>query len=291
MSLVRLVPRESDPARGVLEAQLHAARLRLELVERGGESQDLLLTRRFDERDRLSAEADAAGAALDAAQARYDFARRELTRQTELRASGHFSDREVSEAERAAAVALADVNQATTDLNGASERWRRLLTLTPAGSRGDDLHELELASLKEGVREAEGRLRDFDFRAGARTLSAPFAGRVDRVFVQGGSACEPGEPLDSLYDPDSLYALAYVPAEQVDGFPPKSNVRIFPRGAPTPIPGVVTTVYSAWGAVPTALQSTFGDQRSAVTVRIDLGPSERHKLAPAMLLNIVAAAR
>lgn len=289
--LVRLTPREPDPARGVLEAQLHAARLRLELVERGGEAQDLLLTRRFDERDRLAAEAEAARAALDAAQARYDFAQRELARLTELHQRGNYSTREVNEAERDAQVAEAEVNQAKSDLEGASQRWRRQRTLMPAGAEGDDLRALELAMLRENVREAEERLREFDHRAGSRVITAPFSGRVDRVFVEAGSAREQDEPLLSLYDPESLYVLAYVAPEDVEDFPVGRKVRLYAEGATKPIPGAVEVVHTTWTPVPAILQRAYGNQQPAITVRIGCGSSDRQRLAPNMLMRVIVAER
>ncbi len=289
--LVRLVARNVDPQRLVLEAQLMQKQARLDLVKHGASLEDLHLGQQLDDRDRLATEMGVAEAALAAAHARFEHARRELAVYTSLRESSQSSAREVDAAETAVAIADADLNLARATFQGLRTRWETLSELAPTASNGVELRQVELALLEDGVLEAERRLQQSDFQAGTRTLVAPFSGRVDRIHVSPGSYREQGDPLLSMYDPASLYVVAYVKPVDRERIHTGTPVRMFPFGTSQPISGVVREIHQAWSPIPRSVAETAQYSGTAITVRIECDERNRTLLVPGMFLKTVSQGR
>ena len=290
--LAKLAATDVRAGRSVLETRLEQARLRLDLVERGAEFEDLRPDRRLDERDRLDAEAEAAEALLTAARARYAHAERERALYAELRANGQGAARELDVAETEAIAAQAELARAAANLAGLRARSQRHRSLVPADSDAAELRRTELALLKQGVREAEQRLGQFDYEHGTRAVLAPFAGRIDRVYIESGSHRDEGMPLLDLYDPESLHAIAYVEPGDREHFQIGTEVRMYPLGASQPVIGTISDVYQGWARLPGVLQRDLESARQVgVAVRIECDPAQRPLLAPNMVVKVLCKRR
>jgi len=285
--LLDLTAKDAEAGRGVLEAQWSQARLRLELVRRGAELEDLQVSKRLDERDRLSGELEAGHAAVAAARAQHDHSVREAGVYRPLQEKGQASARELDAAETASRVAAADLTRALAELEGLRARWLRSRELVPEEASGDELRRLELGLLENAVVEAEQRLRRYDYESGTRTVTAPFSGRVDRVYVETGSHRHQGEPMMELYDPASLHVVAYLKPADGRRLRVGTEVKLYPEGASEAVAGAVSAAYAGWARTPPVIQPFFDRSPSLLRVRIDCRPADRPRLAPNMVVRVI----
>ena len=289
--LLRLVAKEVEAKRRVLEARLAQARVRMELSRRGADLEGIDLGRRLDNRDRLAAEIQAAQAAVRRAEAQFDRAAHELERYTDLLEGGQASDREFEAAETTAIAAEAELAQARAYLDGLQVVSNRQERLVPSEGDGTELRQLELAYLEAAVDEAEQRLADFDYETGTRTVVAPFSGRIDRVHVTPGTHREESEPLVSLYDPASLYVVMYVEPKDRERLEVGSDVKMYPEGSWEAIAGKIIEIHDEWTRIPKSIQDSTEHVAAAVTMRVESDAAGRSRLAPHMVLKVVGRSK
>lgn len=182
-----------------------------------------------------------AGAAIERAQTAYDFAQKELERQTKLVAEGVGT---------AQARDLAAVQERSRAAELASARF---------GARVAD-HELTIANA------ALTRLTDRNAPAGEVEVTSPVGGRVLRVFHESEGVVQAGTPLIEVGDPAALEIVIDVLTADAVDIEPGAPVRIEQWGGPRPLSGRVRVVEpSAFTRV-----SALGVEEQRVNVIVDI---------------------
>jgi HlyD family secretion protein len=140
-----------------------------------------------------------ARADLAQANAQLDLAEKELARAEELL--------------RGNVIPQADVDRARSERDAAIARRDALqqkLTLLEAGSRRE-----EVTAAREAATAARAQLQALRSREGELLLTAPVRGVVLLRNFEKGELAQPGQPVLTLGDPESLWVRVYVPAPQL----------------------------------------------------------------------------
>ena len=175
--------------------------------------------------------------------------------------------------------ALDDANAAGAAAAGAAAR---LASVQADYQRARQLREQEYISVA-AMQRAEAALRSAEAearataaqasaartRAGWRTLSAPYAGRVTDLMVTPGDLATPGRPLLALYDPAALRVVAQVPESLAPRLQAAAPVQVLPRDAVPGAtrPGATRVLAAAWRVVP-----AVDPVSHSVEVRAELPP-------------------
>ncbi|SNX67709.1 HlyD family secretion protein [Cereibacter ovatus] len=134
-------------------------------------------------------------ASLHRAEADLGLAQVTLDRSAQLLAQGRVPEATVDRDRAALTAAAAAVEQLRAELAVAGLPARKAERLAA---------EAALAQARAGAEAARVALRE-------RALSAPLAGRIETRFREPGEVVAAGAPILSLYDPDRLFAVFFVP--------------------------------------------------------------------------------
>lgn len=164
----------------------------------------------------------AARAAVATAMAQRDFAITDFARLDELVKSKAVSRAEWDRARAAAEAARQQVSSAEADIETAKAQ----LAQAEAGRRELVVLQRQAASLIPEAQQLTAQ-RDralIDLRD--RTITMPFDGTVDQVFVHTGEYVTPGQRLLMLHDPRRLRVEANVKETDIRYFPPGQRVEV-----------------------------------------------------------------
>ncbi|MFO1401943.1 MAG: efflux RND transporter periplasmic adaptor subunit [Steroidobacteraceae bacterium] len=167
-------------------------------------------------------------------------------------------------------VRLEPATRSTTRTPPARRRPARPRALASAQAdyeRARQLREKEYISLaalqraEAGLRSTEAEARATAAqasaartRAGWRTVSAPYAGRVMDLMVTPGDLATPGRPLVALYDPAALRVIAQVPESLAARLRTDAPAQVLPRtpaGAAAGASGALAV--ASWRVVPASI--------------------------------------
>lgn len=127
------------------------------------------------------------------------------------------------------------------------ERSRQLHAQEYISAAAMQRAEAALESAEAEARATAAQASAARTRAGWRTVSAPYAGRVTDVLVTAGDLATPGRPLLALYDPAALRVIAHVPESLAPRLRSGAPAQLLPRRGTA---GTTPLALAAWRVVP-----------------------------------------
>ncbi len=289
--VIRIDGRESELAIAELEARIASlAARRRELEARIVQVNAATASQEAAQRAKL----EAARAALPAAEAERTFAESEFRRAVELAASGsgtrqrHDQTRALLDASRQRVLAAqAEIGNAEAQLAAAAAAREEVNVL-----------RRQLETLDPQAREviAQRDRAALDLRD--RSIVMPFAGVIDRVFVDAGEYVTPGQRILLLHDPTRVRVEANVKETELRFFRPGTRVHLSVDAWPgRSFDGVVDRVAgsatSEFSLLPTPNPSgnfTKITQRVPIRIAFDPAPPEG-MMRPGMMVVVEAEAK
>lgn len=226
---------------GVDEAQarLDAAAARAEDLSRGGRPEEI----------------GAAEQALAAAQAELTLAQQDFTRTERLVAQDVAPRAQLDEDRRTLASAQARVAE-----------LRSTLDLVRAPARED-----QIAAAQREAEAARAALALAQEVLGERTVAAPAAGRVDKVYLRAGEYAAPGQPVLSLLPPENIKAVFFVAQDALGGLAVGDAVSIGCDSCPGDLTGTVTHIAARAEFAPPVIYSE--EARANLVFRVEARPA------------------
>lgn len=163
---------------------------------------------------------------LTQARAIQDRARKDRARVQELFASGN-----VSKAQLDAAIAAAEGADAQV------AELRQRLTLVELPARDDQLRNLTAAA-RQATAQAQGAADALRRRA----VTAPAAGRVERVVRHAGDLASPSMPVVRFLPDGQMIAVLYIPAPRLAQTPVGTRLQVFCDGCPAEAKAEITMI-------------------------------------------------
>jgi membrane fusion protein, multidrug efflux system len=234
----------------------------------------------------------AAEAALSAAIAQHDLARLENVRSEELATSEAISRARLDQTRAVLEINRQQVRSARADLENAHA------ALTQAKAARDELTVLErqLATLGPEEQQLRARREHTLLDLQDRTISMPFDGVVDRVFVNCGEYVTPGQRLLMVHDPERVRVEANIKETDIRYFRPGKRVAITVDALPgRRFEGIVDRIghaaTSEFALLPNPNPSgNFTKITQRLPVRIAIEQQEG-RLKPGMMVVLKARAR
>jgi HlyD family secretion protein len=203
-------------------------------------------------------EIQAARATLQAATAQAKLAESEATRTEAL-----FSTRVASQS---------DLDRAESNRDAAiarREEAARRLSLLEAGSRGE-----QIAAAEKSAEAANAQLAGARSRARELVLTAPISGVVLLKNFLPGELAQPGLPVLTLGNPDSLWMRVYVGAPKIGRVMLGAPVEIVSRGAPgKTFSGRVVSIATHAEFTPRAALTEEEQDNLVFGVKVVVGPT------------------
>lgn len=201
----------------------------------------------------LTAQAD-----LSAAQAGQKLAQADFTRAETLAEARAISDQELDRARATRDAANARVKSAAENLRMRETGFRRQ----------------QIAAARDAADAAEAQLRGARSRAGELMLIAPISGVVLLRNFEIGEIVQPGAPVVTLGNPDSLWVRVYVGAPLLTKFRLGAEAQIRPVGSKRDYPGRVVEVASRAEFTPRAALTEDEQANLVFGVKVALAPSD-----------------
>ncbi|HTO90068.1 MAG TPA: HlyD family efflux transporter periplasmic adaptor subunit [Candidatus Sulfotelmatobacter sp.] len=200
----------------------------------------------------LAARADLAAARADA-----ELADSNLVRMQKLAASRVVSQQDLdrARAQRDAAAAKA---------RAAAENLRM---------RETGFRTQQITAARDAATAAQAQLAGAKSRAQELVLTAPISGVVLLKSFQPGEVAQPGAPLVTLGNPDSLWMRVYVAAPKLTDVRLGSPVEVRPIGAKRAYPGRVVEIASRAEFTPRAALTEEEQANLVFGVKVQLAPS------------------
>jgi len=199
-----------------------------------------------------------ARADLASAMAQVDWAEKNLARTEELLKGN--------------VIAQADVDRARTDRDAAVARRdaaQQALALLEKGSR----HE-EVTAAREAAVAARAQLAALRSRQGELLLLAPARGVVLLRNFEPGELAQPGQPVVTLGDPESLWVRVYVAAPEIGKVRIGSRAEVIATGfAKRTFPGRVVTIATTAEFTPRAALTEEERANLVFAVKIAVDPT------------------
>ncbi len=289
--LLRLDSREAELTLREIEARLagllaRGAELeaRLAMVDRQTGSQE----------DAQSARLEAARAQLPAAQAERVFAEGEFARAVQLMGTGS-GTRQRHEQTRA------QLETATQRVLAVAAEIRNVeAQLATAGASREELTVLrrQIDSIEPLRRELAAQRDRVRLEIQDRTITMPFDGVVDRVFVDAGEYVTPGQRLMLVHDPARVRVEANVKETEIRYFRPGTPVRLrvdaYParrfEGAVERVGAAATSEFALLPSPNPSGNFTKITQRLPIRIALEPGVADG-LLRPGMMVEIEALAR
>jgi len=200
----------------------------------------------------LTAQAD-----LAAAQAQLKLAQSEFDRVEKLAAQRVVSDAELDRARATRDAASARVRSAAENLRMRETGFRRQ----------------QVAAARDAAEAAEAQLAGARSRAGELVLVAPISGVVLLRNFEPGEIVQPGAPVVTLGNPDSLWMRVYVAAPKLTTFRLGAAAEVRPIGARRDFPGRVVEIASQAEFTPRAALTEEEQANLVFGVKLALAPS------------------
>ncbi len=234
------------------EAQLQAAEARAADLAAGGRAEEVRAAR--DQ--------------LDQARADLKLAEENHVRAVDLVERGVAPRQRLDEAERA--------------LNAASSRVAELenrvrIAVLPARDDQIAAARQEADAARAALAQAQSQLDD-------RSVRAPVAGRVDRVYLRPGEFAGAGQPVVSVLPPENIKVVFFIPETQLARVSVGANVTLKCDGCPTELQGKVSFIAARAEFTPPVIYSD--DERSKLVYRVEVRPSQPRILNPGQPLQV-----
>src|SRR5690606_32589426 len=100
-----------------------------------------------------------------------------------------------------------------------------------------------------------------------RTVAAPAAGRVDKVYLRTGEYAAPGQPVLSLLPPENIKAVFFVAQEALSGVSVGDPVAIDCDSCPDDLAGSITHIAARAEFAPPVIYSE--DARANLVFRVE----------------------
>lgn len=180
------------------------------------------------------------------------------------------------------AQAGAGVAQAQAQVANAQAEFERARDLRSKGFVAQavlDGAEAQLRAAQAGLKAAQAGQTQSAVAQGFTRLTAPYDGWVQQTHVELGSLAMPGSPVVSVYAPQPLRAVAFVPASQQGAAQQAQAVEVqLPAGASG---GVRWVKPAARTVVPVADAVS-----QTVEWRLDLAAADTHELVPGRQVQV-----
>jgi len=201
----------------------------------------------------LTAQAD-----LSAAQAAQKLAQADFARAEKLAEARAISDQEMDRARATRDAANARVRAAAENLRMRETGFRRQ----------------QVAAARDAAEAAEAQLRGAQSRAGELMLVAPISGVVLLRNFEVGEIVQPGSPVVTLGNPDSMWVRVYVGAPLLTKFRLGAEVQVRPVGSKRDYPGRVVEIASRAEFTPRAALTEDEQANLVFGVKVALAPSD-----------------
>ena len=199
-----------------------------------------------------------ARADLASAKAQLEWAEKDLARAEELLQGG--------------VIAQADVDRARTDRDAAlakRDAAEQTLALLEKGSR----HE-EVTAAREAASAARAQLAALKSRQGELLLTAPARGVVLLRNFEPGELVQPGQPVVTLGDPESLWVRVYVGAPEIGKVRLGARAEVIATGfGRRTFPGRVVTIATNAEFTPRAALTEEERANLVFAVKIEVDPT------------------
>jgi len=141
--------------------------------------------------------------------------------------------------------------------------------------------QLAAEATLEGARAEADRARS---ALDDRRIAAPESGLVDRVFFDVGEVAGVASPIMSIFQPNRLKAIFFIPEPERASFAVGDMLTVFCDGCPDGLTASVTRLASSPQHTPPILYSR--DERSRLVFRAEAILTEGHRLLPGQPISL-----
>ncbi len=234
--------------------------------------------------DRTEADVAHAEAAVAAAKARAHQARKDAERFARLVRKGGVDRLRADQAQTAWEVAQADLATAMAALTQA----RKALAEARLGQREIATREAEVAAVAARRQRAEAALSEARVVLDDLTLRAPADGIVTTRIVERGEVVAPGAPLLTSVDLDRLYLKVYVSERLIGKLRLGEEARIYSDAFPgQPFSARVREIASRAQFTPKEVQTPDERVKLVYAVKLYLDENPDHRLTPGLPADAV----
>ncbi len=234
------------------QAQLQAAAARAADLAAGGRTEEV----------------EAARDQLNQAKADLKLAEENHARAAELVEQGVAPRQRLDEADRALSAARSRVGELENRLR---------IAVLPA--RDDQVAAAlqEADAARAAFAQAQSQLDD-------RSVRAPAAGRVDRVYLRPGEFAAAGQPVVSVLPPENIKIVFFVPEPQLPKVSVGTNLTLSCDGCADGLVGRVNYVSSGTEFTPPIIYSD--NERTKLVYRVEARPSRPQELKPGQPIRV-----
>ncbi len=186
-----------------------------------------------------------------------------------------------AEAEKAGAVAPADIDQARAALKSALARRDGAQAQLTSATAAIDSAKAQVQQAQAGLTSANSQLKDL-------SPVAPVSGRIDDIMFKPGESVSANTPVVSIVPDGEVKVRFYVPEGQVNGFQPGRRVAIGCDGCTTGMTATVDYVASRPEYTPPIIYSL--DSRQKLVFLVEAVPSAPGKLIPGQPMDVSTSA-
>ncbi|MDP2187259.1 MAG: efflux RND transporter periplasmic adaptor subunit [Sphingobacteriaceae bacterium] len=174
-----------------------------------------------------------------------------------------------TEAEAAVASARASVQLAEAELRKTKLEAQRVLGLVKSkvvAATEQQLAEAEVEIAKAKLQDAKSNLLSRENQLSFSVVTAPFAGRINRIVLKMGAMVEPGQLMTTLSDISNI--LAYFSLSEKDYLENRRLLRAGEEGLPSTAQLILSdgTLYEKIGTIETA-ETEFDEETGTIALR------------------------
>ncbi len=234
------------------EAQFQAAEARAADLAAGGRTEEV----------------EAARDQLNQAKADLKLAQENHARATDLVAQGVAPRQRLDEADRALNIARSRVAELENRLR---------IAALPARDDQVAAARQEADAARAARAQAQSQLDD-------RSVRAPAAGRVDRVYLRPGEFAAAGQPVISLLPPENIKIVFFVPEPQLQKVSVGADVALSCDGCADNLGGTISFISSGTEFTPPIIYSD--NERTKLVYRVEARPTRPQDLNPGQPIRV-----
>lgn len=142
----------------------------------------------------------------------------------------------------------------------------------------------EQSAARRDAAAATAQARGAGRRLSEAAVSAPAAGRVERVYRRPGEVVAPGEPVLSILAPENMRVRFFAPQSQLSRLSPGATVAISCDGCPQGLTGKVTYVATEPQFTPPVIYSA--ENRDRLVFQVEASVSDPLAIRPGQPLQV-----
>ena len=174
------------------------------------------------------------------------------------------------------------LDEAERTLNAARSRVAELdnrLRLAVLPARAD-----QIAAARQEADAAKAALAQVQTQLDDRSVHAPAAGRVDRIYFRPGEFAAAGQPVVSILPPENIKVIFFIPEPQLARVSMGAGVALMCDGCPPNLQGTVSFIATGAEFTPPVIYSD--NERTKLVYRVEARPSLPRSLNPGQPLRI-----